>query len=85
MVKTAGVASGKDLFALVEKSGLLAAEPLQQARELLASAEEPRTLAKQLVSRGWVTRWQANQLLNGYHALTVGKCRAPDARPPRRH
>ncbi|HKB35886.1 MAG TPA: serine/threonine-protein kinase [Gemmataceae bacterium] len=43
-------------------------EPVQfdeAARDLLPHFADPRALARELVRRGWLTRWQVNQLFTG--------------------
>src|SRR5687768_4092765 len=39
---------------------------------------DSKALARELVKRGTLTRWQAAQLLHGYSTLTIGKYRLLD-------
>jgi len=78
MGKTASVASAQDFWSLLQKSGLLQEPSLQEARELVDSSQDARNLARQLVSRSLITKWQAAQLLNGFHQLNLGKYRLLD-------
>lgn len=77
MVKAAATSSAASLFALVEKSGLLG-ERLAEVRTLADSSSDARSLAKELVARSLVTKWQANQLLNGFYHFSLGKYRLLD-------
>src|SRR4029078_5797772 len=72
------VASVEALVSAIEKSGLLAAAGLEKVREAAAKASEPKALARDLMKGGVLTRWQAEQLINGYHRLVVGKYKLLD-------
>lgn len=72
------VASVEALVRAIEKSGLIATEAFDQVREAAAKANDPKALARDLVKAGSLTRWQAEQLINGYHRLTVGKYKLLD-------
>lgn len=74
MVKAVGATSAQDFLVAIEKSGLLTAEQLVEAKKLNQS-ENPRDLARQLVAKSLLTKWQAGQLLNGFTSLDVGKYR----------
>src|SRR5258706_6200966 len=63
----------KAYFELLNKSNLLSKELLIQTRDAAQNYTEPRGLAKWLVKRGWLTDWQAQQLLTGHHRLILGK------------
>jgi len=65
------VASVDALVSAIQKSGLLTAEKLKRARETAALHSDPKQLARELVKDGTLTRWQAGQLLHGYHALVL--------------
>jgi len=67
-----GVAT-EEFVASLEKSGILAAPDFEQARQLSAEVDSSRTLARELVRRQLLTRWQAAQLLAGRHGLCLGK------------
>lgn len=45
---------------------------LDQEIERLENKADPTHLARQLVKQGWLTRWQAEMLMNGQTGLTVG-------------
>jgi len=77
MAKAAATTSATSLLALVEKSGLLG-DRLAEVQELAESSGDARTLAKQLVSRSLLTKWQAGQLLNGFYQFNLGKYRLLD-------
>jgi serine/threonine-protein kinase len=58
------------------KSGLLGR--CQLRRDLAVKLPEPKQLARDLVKLGILTRWQAEQLLYGYHRLVIGKYKLLD-------
>src|SRR5438105_2942658 len=72
------VASVDALISAIEKSGLLSAGELEKVREAAAKAGEPKALARDLIKSGTLTRWQAEQLINGYHRLIVGNYKLLD-------
>jgi serine/threonine-protein kinase len=78
MANVARVATGEALVKALEKSGLLAADQLAQARAAAATTTDPKALARQLIKSGLITLWQANQLLHGYYLLVVGKYKLLD-------
>src|SRR4051812_12237107 len=78
MGKVATTASAADFLALLEKSGLLVEDRLTEAQTLAKNAEDARALAKQLISKSLITRWQAGQLLNRFTKFTLGKYRLLD-------
>lgn len=58
---------------ILETSRLL---PAQQWREFCAVAHpDAKSGARFLVRKGWLTTWQAGQLLGGFHRLVVGNYR----------
>ncbi len=65
----------KDVFLrLLEKSGLLSESELAEARRY--SEQEPAdpiSIAKRLIRAGVLNKWQANHLLRGRFALSLGK------------
>src|SRR5262245_41292187 len=67
------VASVDALLGAIQKSGLLTADKLKKAREAAAQVTDPKQLARDLVRDGTLTKWQAGQLLHGYHLLVLGK------------
>jgi serine/threonine protein kinase len=72
------VASVEALIGAIEKSGLLTADALEKVRDAASKAKEPKVLARDLVKGGLLTRWQAEQLINGYHRLMVGNYKLLD-------
>lgn len=75
MSKTKAVREPSDYLNLLEKSALLSAGQLQEARRLAAESSDARSLARQLVKERLLTSWQASQLLAGWSSLTIGKYR----------
>jgi len=74
------VTTGPDFFTLLEKSRLLSSEQWTQAERRLAEAPE-RTAAewaREFTALGWITDWQARQLLGGRHTLFMGKYKLLD-------
>lgn len=70
----ATAAQSVDAFlALVEKSEVLSQSQFAQVKELAADYTESKLLAKQLISDGFLTAWQAYQFLGGVFQLRVGK------------
>src|SRR5262245_31870598 len=72
------VASVEALVSAIEKSGLLAAGGLEKVRDAAVKTSDPKALARDLVKSGVLTRWQAEQLINGYHRLLVGNYKLLD-------
>ena len=66
------VETSEAFFALLSKSNLLSAAQLAEAQRDAAKAD-PRTAAVRLVRLGWLTKWQAQQLLAGRSRLFLGK------------
>lgn len=62
----------------VAKSGLLPADATAKVRKAAAGKPDAKTLARDLVKDGTLTRWQAAQLLHGYSTLVIGKYRLLD-------
>ena len=67
------VAGVEEFVALLERSGLLSADRMRRVREFAETESKPRGLAQIIVKQGWLTRWQAQQLLAGRHRLFLGK------------
>jgi len=71
------IATADDFFTLLEKSKLLSAEQLAEARELVESsggkADDAVTAARLLTRHSLLTRWQAGQLLAGRSTFFLGK------------
>jgi serine/threonine protein kinase len=73
MAKAKIVQSAAEFLSVVEKSGLLNAPELESAKQICAGTDDPKTVARKLLSDGILTHWQANQLLAGFAGLTMGK------------
>lgn len=74
------VTTGPEFFAVLEKSRLLTGEQWTQAQRRLAESPE-RTAAEwaqEFSALGWLTDWQARQLLCGRHTLFMGKYKLLD-------
>src|SRR5689334_19054299 len=66
------------LLRAIEKSNLLSPETLTKVRETAAALANPKSVARVLIKDGTLTRWQAEQLLHGFHRLIVGKYKLLD-------
>jgi serine/threonine protein kinase len=64
-----------EFCAVLEKSKLLDAAQMAQARDLVEKCEHATAAAKTLARRGLISRWQAAQLLLGRRTFTLGKYR----------
>jgi serine/threonine-protein kinase len=67
------VGTAESFFSVLRKSKLLTAEQLGRARAAHDESSTPQQIAQHLVKRGWITKWQAGQLLAGWCGLVVGK------------
>jgi serine/threonine protein kinase len=65
--------SMEEFLAVLEHSKLLKPEEFAAVQRLAKEAADPAELAKNLVRKGTLTRWQAGQLLAGRSKCTVGK------------
>jgi WD40 repeat protein/serine/threonine protein kinase len=63
--------SGTDLLSAVRQARLLLPPQLEEAARLPASAGDARSLARELVQRGWLTPFQVNKLFQGRGAALV--------------
>ena len=63
---------------LLERSKLLDADQLAEARRAARKADGAMALAKSLVGRGLLTRWQASRLLAGRSSFFLGKYKLID-------
>jgi serine/threonine protein kinase len=70
------VASLPDFQRLIEKSNLLAPEQLMELRTW--PEEEPKTIVARMVKAGWLTDWQAQQLLAGKSQFFMGRYKLLD-------
>ncbi|MGD0516740.1 MAG: serine/threonine-protein kinase [Thermoguttaceae bacterium] len=62
-----------EFLAVLERSKLLKPEEIAEVQRLAQETSDPPELAKTLVRKGTLTRWQAGQLLAGRSKCTVGK------------
>jgi serine/threonine-protein kinase len=62
-------------LALVNRSQLLSREQIFELCGVSHAHSTPRELADWLVKQQWLTRWQANQLIEGHEQLHVGNYR----------
>jgi len=62
----------------LQNSNLLDADQLAAAREAARETDDPRNLARLLVQKGLLTRWQAGQLLVGRNSFFLGKYKLID-------
>jgi serine/threonine protein kinase len=62
----------------LQKSRLLTAERLAAVREEAQAHVDPKQLARDLVKTGTLTKWQAVQLLHGFHTLVIGNYKLLD-------
>ncbi len=67
------VDTAEDFYAVLEKSKLLSAEQLTDARLAAEQGDDPKAVAKALVQKDLLTRWQAGQLLAGRSSFFLGK------------
>lgn len=73
-----GVTSAEELLALLEKSGLLEADQLDKARQIVCDHPRPKAAARALVAAGLLSRWQAGQLLAGRSSFLLSKYKLID-------
>jgi len=64
-----------DLVRLLTRSGILTAQQLDQVAQLAEQTFSARKLARRLIGKNLLTRWQASQLLAGWYKLQLGKYR----------
>ena len=62
-----------DFFLTLERSQLFAKAQWEKLRAAEQQVQDPTELARKLVKAGWVTAWQAQQLLTGQHEFLLGK------------
>lgn len=73
MPELSEVANTDQYLKLLVKSELLEEEQLRQARKLAQESPSCKMLARRLIAKGLLTRWQASQLLVGWYRLRIGK------------
>ena len=69
------VSTVDEFFAVLEKSRLLTAAQLAQARDAAGNVADPTAIARTLARQELITRWQAGQLLAGRSVFYLGKYR----------
>ena len=67
------ITTAEEFFAIVEKSKLFQPEQLAEARSDASGDDDPKAVARVLVGKGLLTRWQAGQLLAGRSSFFLGK------------
>jgi serine/threonine protein kinase len=67
------VSTVDDFLAMLERSKLLKAEEIAEARRLGQESSDATALAKNLIRQGKLSRWQAGQLLAGRSTFFLGK------------
>ncbi len=74
------VATADDFLALLARSQLVSREHIEQVyRQSPPEVQnDPTRLADELTRRGWVTPWQAQQLLAGHYRFVFGKYKLLD-------
>lgn len=70
--------TASDLVRLIERSGILSLRQMEDIAELAQQAPSAGKLARRLIAKSLLTRWQASQLLAGWHKLQIGKYRLCD-------
>ncbi|MFN0019485.1 MAG: serine/threonine-protein kinase, partial [Pirellulaceae bacterium] len=78
MAKVVPLASAKAFLDALEKSGLQSAGDVAALRSSRGDDSDPRLIARDLVRENKLTKWQAGQLLHGFHQLMVGKYKLMD-------
>ncbi len=78
MAKSKLIESTDKLVEVFDRSGLLEAKQLEAVKKLATTAEDPIQVARAVLKKGWLTKWQASQLLSGFHQLKLGKYRLAD-------
>jgi len=66
------VDSSEALLELLAESKLLTPERMGEVRATYASEPDPRKVARRLARHGWITRWQAEQLMAGRNSFLFG-------------
>ncbi len=67
------VKTPKEYMRLLVESGILRADELRVARGMSRETSTAKMLARRLVAKGILTRWQAGQLLAGWTKLRLGQ------------
>ncbi len=72
------IQSQEEFFSILEKSNLLDADQFLAARQSVEGLDDATQTARQLVRDGFLTRWQAAQLLAGRSSFLLGKYKLLD-------
>lgn len=72
------IQSPEELLSIIEKSDLLNAEQLAAARQSIQGLDDATVAARKLARDGYLTRWQAAQLLAGRSSFLLGKYKLID-------
>lgn len=75
MAKVKLIETSEKFVVVLERSQLFAPNQLDAIKKLAETAEDPVQIARALLKNGWVTKWQASQMLSGFYHLTIGKYR----------
>lgn len=75
MAKVKLIETTEKFVLVLERSQLFAPNQLDAIKKLAETAEDPIQIARALLKNGWVTKWQASQMLSGFYHLTIGKYR----------
>lgn len=67
------VSTTQALLELLAKSELLSPAQLAESQEMALLAEDVRAFVRDLIEKGFITRWQAAQLLAGRSSFFLGK------------
>lgn len=78
MTKVSPVSDLSAFLATLERSGLLPQDEVAGLSDSLSKAADPKAAARELLKQNKLTRWQAGQLLHGYHQLVYGKYKLLD-------
>ena len=73
------VATTEEMAALLAKSNLLSAQQLAAVTNWRRRVDDSRAIIQELVRRGWITRWQAQQLLVGRTRFFLGRYKLVEA------
>ncbi|HUG69681.1 MAG TPA: protein kinase [Pirellulaceae bacterium] len=78
MAKVKLIETSEKFVVVLERSQLFAPNQLEAIKTLAETAEDPIQIARALLKNGWVTKWQASQMLSGFYHLTIGKYHLSD-------
>ena len=67
------IESPDKFMAVLEKSGLLKSQHMEAVKSSELASSDPLTIARALLKKQLLTRWQAQQLLSGFYNLNFGK------------